>query len=54
MLARACLERLVQGDAIIVSAQEHGQTAGFGKLAEYGIDVRIWSVDPNDGRLHLP
>ena len=54
MLARACLERLVQGDAIIVSAQEHEANSGvWRKLADYGIDVRIWCVDPNDGRLQL-
>ena len=52
VLARACLERLVQGDAIIVSAQEHEANSGvWRKLADYGIDVRIWCVDPNDGRL---
>ena len=54
VLARACLERLVQGDAIIVSAQEHEANSGvWRKLADYGIDVRIWCVDPNDGRLQL-
>ena len=54
VLARACLEKLVTGDAIIVSAQEHEANSGvWRKLADYGIDVRIWSVDPNEGRLHL-
>ena len=54
VLARACLETLVQGDAIIVSAQEHEANSGvWRKLADYGIDVRIWCVDPNDGRLQL-
>ena len=54
MLARACLERLVQGDAIIVSAQEHEANSGvWRKLADYGIDVRIWCVDPNDGATAL-
>ena len=54
VLARACLERLVQGDAIIVSAQEHEANSGvWRKLAEYDIDIRIWSVDPTNGRLRL-
>ncbi len=54
VLARACLERLNKGDAIIVSAQEHEANSGvWRKLADYGIDVRIWSIDPNDGRLQL-
>ena len=54
VLARACLERLVQGDAIIVSAQEHEANSGvWRKLADYGIDIRIWSIDPSDGRLQL-
>ena len=54
VLARACLERLNQGDAIIVSAQEHEANSGvWRKLADYGIDIRIWSIDPSDGRLQL-
>ena len=54
VLARACLERLAPGEAIIVSAQEHEANSGvWRKLADYGIDIRIWPVDPRDGRLHL-
>jgi len=54
VLARACLERLTEGEAIIVSAQEHEANSGvWRKLADYGIDVRIWPVDPDDGRLRL-
>lgn len=54
VLARACLERLAEGEAIIVSAQEHEANSGvWRKLADYGIDVRIWPVDPADGRLRL-
>jgi len=54
VLARACLERLAPGEAIIVSAQEHEANSGvWRKLADYGIDIRIWPVDPRDGRLQL-
>ncbi|MEK9745128.1 MAG: aminotransferase class V-fold PLP-dependent enzyme, partial [Candidatus Puniceispirillum sp.] len=54
VLARACLERLAPGEAIIVSAQEHEANSGvWRKLADYGIDIRIWPVDPHDGRLQL-
>jgi cysteine desulfurase family protein (TIGR01976 family) len=54
VLARACLERLAPGEAIIVSAQEHEANSGvWRKLADYGIDIRIWPIDPRDGRLHL-
>ena len=52
VLARACMERLAPGEAIIVSAQEHEANSGvWRKLADYGIDIRIWPVDPRDGRL---
>ena len=54
VLARACLERLAPGEAIIVSAQEHEANSGvWRKLADYGVDIRIWPVDPRDGRLQL-
>ena len=54
VLARACLERLAPGETIIVSAQEHEANSGvWRKLADYGIDIRIWPVDPHDGRLQL-
>jgi len=54
VLARACLERLAPGEAIIVSAQEHeANSSVWRKLADYGIDIRIWPVDPRDGRLQL-
>jgi len=54
VLARACLDRLAPGEAIIVSAQEHEANSGvWRKLADYGIDIRIWPVDPRDGRLQL-
>ena len=54
VLARACLERLAPGEAIIVSAQEHEANSGvWRKLADYGIDIRIWPIDPRDGRLQL-
>ena len=53
VLARACLERLAPGEAIIVSAQEHEANSGvWRKLADYGIDIRIWPVDSRNGRLN--
>lgn len=54
VLAQACLERIKPGEAIIVSAQEHEANSGvWRKLADHDIDVRIWSIDPNNGRLRL-
>jgi len=54
VLAQAIRERLSPQDALIVSAQEHEANSGvWRKLAQDGIDVRVWPVDPVDGRLHL-
>lgn len=53
VLANAMRQRLVAGDAIVVSGQEHEANSGvWRKLAENGVDLRIWPIDVDDGRLH--
>ncbi|XDZ66859.1 aminotransferase class V-fold PLP-dependent enzyme [Alphaproteobacteria bacterium LSUCC0684] len=54
VLAQAFAGRLNEGDVIIVSGQEHEANSGvWRRLQNRGIDVLIWKVDPEDGRLHL-
>jgi cysteine desulfurase family protein (TIGR01976 family) len=54
VLAQAFAGRMTEGDAIIVSGQEHEANSGvWRRLEQKGISVRIWEVDPDDGRLHL-
>jgi len=54
VLAQAFAGRLTEGDVIIVSGQEHEANSGvWRRLERRGMVVRIWKVDPDDGRLHL-
>jgi len=54
VLTQAFAGRLATGDVIIVSGQEHEANSGvWRRLESRGINVRIWAVDPEDGRLHL-
>lgn len=53
VLAHAFEQMLKPGDAIIVTNQDHEANTGpWRKLAERGIAVREWKIDPETG--HLP
>lgn len=53
VLAQAFGEMLKRGDAIIVTNQDHEANSGpWRRLAERGIEVREWTLDPETG--HLP
>ncbi|WIY24186.1 aminotransferase class V-fold PLP-dependent enzyme [Parasedimentitalea psychrophila] len=42
------------GEAIIVTNQDHEANSGpWRRLAESGIEVREWQIDPQSGKLHL-
>lgn len=52
VLAQAFGQWLRPGDAIIVTNQDHeANTGAWRKLAERGIDVREWKIDPETGHL---
>ncbi len=52
VLAQAFREHLGDGDAIIVTNQDHEANSGpWRRLAESGIEVREWQIDPVSGRL---
>lgn len=52
VLAQAFLRRLKPGDEIIVSEQEHEANAGaWRRLADHGMTVTIWPIDPDTGQL---
>ncbi|GGG59180.1 cysteine desulfurase [Salipiger pallidus] len=52
VLAQAFSEFLVPGDAIVVTNQDHEANSGpWRKLADHGIEVREWKIDPVTGRL---
>ena len=54
VLANAFREWLQPGDAIVVSQQDHEANAGaWRRLAEYGIEVREWAIDPDSGSLAI-
>ena len=54
VLAQAFLKKMQPGDAVIISQQEHeANTGAWHRLAEHGMDVRIWPIDPDSGRLSL-
>lgn len=54
VLAQAFGEWLAEGDAIVVSDQDHEANAGaWRKLAHMGIEVREWKLDPATGHLDL-
>jgi len=53
VLAQAFRQHLKPGDAIIVTDQDHEANTGpWRRLAESGIEVREWKIDPSTG--HLP
>ncbi|WP_127109733.1 aminotransferase class V-fold PLP-dependent enzyme [Pararhodobacter zhoushanensis] len=53
VLAQAFRQHLTPGDAIIVTNQDHEANTGpWRRLAEAGIEVREWQIDPTTG--HLP
>jgi cysteine desulfurase family protein (TIGR01976 family) len=53
VLAQAFREHLSPGDAIIVTDQDHEANSGpWRRLADAGIELREWRIDPDSG--HLP
>lgn len=54
VLARALRPLWSEGDRVIVSDQNHEANAGsWHRLAETGIEVVVWPVDPETGRLSV-
>jgi len=52
VLAKAFGEWMNEGDAIIVTNQDHEANSGaWRRLTERGIEVREWQIDPETGRL---
>ncbi len=52
VLAQAFREFLSEGDAIIVTNQDHEANSGaWRRLADAGIEVREWQIDPQSGHL---
>ncbi len=52
VLAQAFGEMLGEGDAIIVTDQDHEANSGpWRKLASRGIEIREWKIDPDSGHL---
>mgnify|MGYP001812350843 CR=1 FL=1 len=52
VLAQAFREWLEPGDAIIVTNQDHeANTGAWRRLAQAGIEVREWQIDPETGHL---
>jgi cysteine desulfurase family protein (TIGR01976 family) len=52
VLAQALRQRLEAGDEVIVTNQDHEANVGaWARLAEAGIVVREWQVDPSSGEL---
>lgn len=53
VLAQAFRQMLSEGDAIIVSGQDHEANSGpWRRLADAGIEVREWQIDPETGHLN--
>ncbi|PQA86147.1 aminotransferase class V-fold PLP-dependent enzyme [Hyphococcus luteus] len=53
VLAKAFGDHLAPGDAVIVTNQDHEANSGpWRRLAERGIEIREWKLDPETG--HLP
>jgi cysteine desulfurase family protein (TIGR01976 family) len=53
VLARAFGQMLRPGDAIVVTNQDHEANSGpWRRLADEGVEVREWRVDPETGSLH--
>jgi len=54
VLAQAFRQMLSEGDVVIVTNQDHEANSGpWRRLAESGIEVREWAVDPDSGFLNL-
>ncbi len=54
VLAQAFGQWLKAGDAIIVTNQDHEANSGpWRRLADRGVEVREWQVDPESGKLEL-
>jgi len=54
VLAQAFRQHLKPGDAIIVTNQDHEANTGpWRRLADAGIEVREWQIDPTTGNLPL-
>lgn len=52
VLAQAFRQMLKPGDEIVVTNQDHEANSGaWRRLAESGITVREWAIDPDSGRL---
>ncbi len=52
VLAQAFRHIMKPGDAVVVTNQDHEANTGvWRRLAEHGIDVREWKVDPDSGFL---
>ncbi len=52
VLAQAFREWLQRGDAIVVTDQDHEANSGAWRgLADHGIEVREWRLDPDTGHL---
>lgn len=54
VLAQAVRGWLAAGDAIVVTNQDHEANSGpWRRLAEAGIEIREWQIDPHTGELDL-
>ncbi|MDD9977427.1 MAG: aminotransferase class V-fold PLP-dependent enzyme [Boseongicola sp.] len=54
VLANAFREYLSEGDAIVVTNQDHEANSGaWRRLSDAGIEVREWQIDPDTGHLDL-
>ncbi|MGB0958659.1 MAG: aminotransferase class V-fold PLP-dependent enzyme [Halocynthiibacter sp.] len=54
VLANAFRQHLSKGDAIIVTNQDHEANSGpWRRLADEGIEVREWRIDPETGHLDI-
>ncbi len=55
VLAQAFRKYLKPGDAIIVTNQDHEANSGvWRRLAEDGVEIREWVLNPESGSLELP
>lgn len=54
VLAQAFRQWMRQGDAIVVTNQDHEANSGpWRRLAEDGVNILEWRIDPEMGELHL-
>ena len=54
VLAHAFLDKMSNQDEIIISDQEHEANAGaWHRMADRGIKVKIWTIDPDTGSLNI-